>query len=75
MSSLDTGQWSFKHEQFAIFDPWHATLKIYSILESELMHNPLHLRSLFYIYGIRSDIFRIENPSVWQIPMFSQIFT
>jgi hypothetical protein len=23
----------------------------------------------------RSDIFRIENPRVWQIPMFSQIFT
>jgi hypothetical protein len=22
----------------------------------------------------RGDIFRIENPSVWQIPMLSQIF-
>jgi hypothetical protein len=22
----------------------------------------------------RGEIFRIENPSVWQIPMFSQIF-
>jgi hypothetical protein len=23
---------------------------------------------------IRGDIYRIENPSVWQIPMFKQIF-
>jgi hypothetical protein len=24
--------------------------------------------------AIRGENFRIENPSVWQIPMFSQIF-
>jgi hypothetical protein len=27
----------------------------------------------FLIFFFRGDIFRIENPSVWQISMFSQI--
>jgi hypothetical protein len=31
--------------------------------------------NFFQIRNYRSDIFRIENPSVWQIPMVSQIFT
>jgi hypothetical protein len=27
-----------------------------------------------FLSEYRGDIFRIENPSVWQIPMLSQIF-
>jgi hypothetical protein len=41
-----------------------------SYLQSKTRWSRFGIRKILF----RSDIFRIENPSVWQIPVFSQIF-
>jgi hypothetical protein len=47
---------------------WEINLYLHDI------DNVLPLKSVLLTRTYRGDIFRIKNPSVWQIPMFSQIF-
>jgi hypothetical protein len=37
-------------------------------------HKNRNTPEIIHIPSYKDDIFRTDNPSVWQIPMFSQIF-